>query len=86
MRDKPTLFALAATIFFIAGFLPAGKFFLASPNQPFQTTKEEGTGLGLYTCYGLMKSLGGEIKINSSDAGTEVFLSLPYSLDDEEEE
>jgi two-component system sensor histidine kinase AtoS len=54
--------------------------------QPFQTTKEEGTGLGLYTCYGLMKSLGGNIKINSTGRGTEVILSLPYSFDDEYEE
>jgi two-component system, NtrC family, sensor histidine kinase AtoS len=53
--------------------------------QPFQTTKEEGTGLGLYTCYGLMKSLGGNIKIESSpNSGTEVILSLPYSFEDEE--
>lgn len=51
--------------------------------QPFQTTKEEGTGLGLYTCYGLMKSLGGGIKINSSREGTEVILSLPYAFEDE---
>ncbi len=51
--------------------------------QPFQTTKEEGTGLGLYTCYGLMKSLGGGIRISSPGAGTEVILSLPYSFDDE---
>lgn len=50
--------------------------------QPFQTTKEEGTGLGLYTCYGLMKSLGGGIKINSPGTGTEVILSLPYSFDE----
>lgn len=53
--------------------------------QPFQTTKEEGTGLGLYTCYGLMKSLGGSIEINSSGTGTEVILSLPYSFDEDEE-
>ena len=52
--------------------------------QPFQTTKEEGTGLGLYTCYGLMKSLGGEIDIHSSGRGTEVVLSLPYSYDEED--
>jgi signal transduction histidine kinase len=51
--------------------------------QPFQSTKEEGTGLGLYTCYGLMKSLGGSIRINSSGSGTEVILSLPFSFDDE---
>lgn len=54
--------------------------------QPFQTTKEEGTGLGLYTCYGLMKSLGGGIDIAGSDRGTEVILSLPYSFDDDEED
>jgi signal transduction histidine kinase len=54
--------------------------------QPFQTTKEEGTGLGLYTCYGLMKSLGGNIKISSGKRGTEAVLSLPYSFDDEMEE
>jgi signal transduction histidine kinase len=53
--------------------------------QPFQTTKEEGTGLGLYTCYGLMKSLGGCININSDERGTEVILSLPYSADEDEE-
>ena len=51
--------------------------------QPFQTTKEEGTGLGMYTCYGLMKSLGGGIDINSDVRGTEVILSLPYCFDDE---
>jgi len=52
--------------------------------QPFQTTKEEGTGLGLYTCYGLMKSLGGSIKIDSAPgAGTEVILSLPYSFEED---
>lgn len=53
--------------------------------QPFQTTKEEGTGLGLYTCYGLMKSLGGDITINSSSRGTEVILSLPYSFEEDEQ-
>jgi two-component system sensor histidine kinase AtoS len=52
--------------------------------QPFQTTREEGTGLGLYTCYGLMKSLGGSIEINSSQLGTEVLLSLPYSFEEDE--
>lgn len=52
--------------------------------QPFQTTKEEGTGLGLYTCYGLMKSLGGDISITSSPRGTEVVLALPYSFEEDE--
>lgn len=54
--------------------------------QPFQTTKEEGTGMGLYTCYGLMKSLGGSINIISNERGTEVVVSLPFSFDDEFEE
>lgn len=54
--------------------------------QPFQTTKEEGTGMGLYTCYGLMKSLGGSINIISDERGTEVIISLPFSFDDEFEE
>lgn len=53
--------------------------------QPFQTTKEEGTGLGLYTCYGLMKSLGGDITINSSSRGTEVILSLPCSFEEDDQ-
>ncbi len=54
--------------------------------QPFQTTKEEGTGLGLYTCYGLMKSLGGNIKLESTPgSGTEVILSLPASFEEEGE-
>jgi len=50
--------------------------------QPFQSTKEEGTGLGLYTCMGLMKSMGGTITINSSNQGTETIISFPYSFDD----
>ena len=33
MRDKPTLFALAATIFFIAGFLPAGRATILSESE-----------------------------------------------------
>ncbi|MGD2087376.1 MAG: HAMP domain-containing sensor histidine kinase [Candidatus Aminicenantes bacterium] len=54
--------------------------------QPFQTTKEEGTGMGLYTCYGLMKSLGGSINIISDERGTEVVISFPFSFEDEFEE
>ncbi|MCP4213797.1 MAG: HAMP domain-containing histidine kinase [bacterium] len=53
--------------------------------QPFHSSKEEGTGLGLYTCLGLMKSMGGNITINSSDQGTEVIISFPYSFEDDEE-
>ncbi|MCP4154941.1 MAG: HAMP domain-containing histidine kinase [bacterium] len=57
--------------------------FKAKMFQPFQTTKEEGTGLGLYTCYGLLNYLGGNIDINSSGQGTEVVVALPFSFDEE---
>ncbi len=53
--------------------------------QPFHSTKEDGTGLGLYTCLGLMKSMGGNITINSSNLGTEAIISLPYSFEEDEE-
>jgi len=53
--------------------------------QPFRTTKEFGTGLGLYTCYGLMKSMGGTITIESPGIGTGVIISLPYSLDEDDD-
>ncbi|MCP4152468.1 MAG: hypothetical protein GY757_32315 [bacterium] len=53
--------------------------------QPFNSTKEDGTGLGLYTCLGLMKSMGGNITINSSNQGTEAIISLPYSFEEDEE-
>ena len=52
--------------------------------QPFQTTKEDGTGLGLYTCYGLMKSMGGTVKINSPGIGTEAVISFPFSFEDDD--
>jgi len=39
-----------------------------------------GTGLGLYLAYQIVKSHGGEIKVNSEDGkGTEFCISLPYS-------
>ncbi len=53
--------------------------------QPFQSTKEDGTGLGLYTCLGLMKSMGGTITITSSSQGTEAIISLPYSFEEDED-
>jgi len=45
--------------------------------EPFFTTKENGTGLGLYISYGIMKSLKGDLEIQSSNKGTTVFLILP---------
>jgi len=45
--------------------------------EPFFTTKENGTGLGLYISYGIMTSLKGDLEIQSSEKGTSVFLILP---------
>lgn len=45
--------------------------------EPFFTTKKEGTGLGLYISYGIMKTLRGDLEIRSSKKGTRVDLILP---------
>jgi signal transduction histidine kinase len=45
--------------------------------QPFFTTKKEGTGLGLYISYSIMKTLKGDLEIHSSGQGTQVNLILP---------
>ena len=45
--------------------------------EPFFTTKKEGTGLGLYISYSIMKTLKGDLEIHSSDQGTQVNLILP---------
>ena len=45
--------------------------------EPFFTTKKEGTGLGLYISYGIMKSLKGDLEIESNENGTTVFIILP---------
>ncbi|WP_026572812.1 ATP-binding protein [Bacillus sp. UNC438CL73TsuS30] len=46
--------------------------------EPFYTTKEKGTGLGLMTCYKIIENHNGEIKITSVvDEGTTVEVTLP---------
>ena len=45
--------------------------------EPFFTTKKEGTGLGLYISYSIMKTLKGDLEIHSSAKGTRVNLILP---------
>lgn len=50
--------------------------------NPFFTTKpaERGTGLGLSTCYGIVKQLGGYIDVNSKlGEGTEMVVLIPSS-------
>ncbi len=46
--------------------------------QPFYTSKETGTGLGLVICKRIISSFGGNIEINSKEkVGTTVIISLP---------
>jgi two-component system, cell cycle sensor histidine kinase and response regulator CckA len=54
--------------------------------EPFFTTKEVGvgTGLGLSVCYGIVKSLGGEVQAESQAGKGSVFrVLLPPAADDE---
>ena len=46
--------------------------------QPFFTSKDSGTGLGLVVCRRIIESFQGEIAITSKESvGTEVVISLP---------
>ena len=49
--------------------------------EPFFTTKQgSGTGLGLSITYGIVKKLGGEIRVESTvDHGTRFTVVLPVS-------
>ncbi|RLT04891.1 MAG: two-component sensor histidine kinase [Planctomycetota bacterium] len=51
--------------------------------QPYYTTKDHGTGLGLFVCRQLTRhALGGEITlVRSTHQGTEFFVTLPAVLD-----
>lgn len=47
--------------------------------DPFYTTKDpgKGTGLGLSVCYMIIDSMGGSIKADSNDNGTNMIIHLP---------
>ncbi len=46
--------------------------------QPYFTTKETGTGLGLFVCRNVLQSAGGQIELlSSTTAGTTFAVTLP---------
>lgn len=49
--------------------------------EPFYSTKkEQGTGLGMFITYGIVKRLGGDISVESAvDKGSCVSITLPYT-------
>ena len=51
---------------------------IATLGEPFYTTKEKGTGLGLMTCYKIIESHKGELTFQSKiNEGTTVSIVLP---------
>ena len=60
---------------------------LVKIHEPFFSTKQEkmGTGLGLSITYGLVKKLGGNISVQSTEGvGTSFTLTLPVKIQEEE--
>lgn len=49
--------------------------------DPFYTTKDKGTGLGLSVSYGIIKGLGGDIKVRSElEKGTAFTVTIPVQI------
>lgn len=60
-----------------------GKEQLEKIFEPFYTTKETGTGLGLIICQRIIQSFGGEIQISSKEKkGTTVKILLPIATEE----
>ncbi|MBD1381468.1 ATP-binding protein [Metabacillus arenae] len=66
------------SIFFIDQGSGIPKERIPSLGEPFYTTKEKGTGLGLMTCFKIVESHNGELKISSElNVGTTIEIVLP---------
>jgi len=44
---------------------------------PFLTTKDNGTGLGLFVCYQILENYQAKVKVHSSPEGTRFTISFP---------
>ena len=61
------------------------KEYLRKIFDPFYTTKEKGTGLGLFVVHGLVEENGGNISLQSEvNQGTDFFIGLPKYVEDRE--
>ncbi|MCS7284855.1 MAG: ATP-binding protein [Hydrogenobacter thermophilus] len=48
--------------------------------EPFYTTKEDGTGLGLSLVKRFVEDMGGSINLRNTESGLEVKISLPLQI------
>ena len=58
---------------------------LSKVGTPFYTTKVNGTGLGLATCYKIVESHNAKIHIESSSSGITFFILFPISDEKQEQ-
>lgn len=58
--------------------------YLAKLGTPFFTTKDNGTGLGLATCYSISNRHNASINIKSSPCGTTFFVRFPCLTNEQE--
>ena len=54
--------------------------------QPFISTREDGTGLGLFLSHATINRLGGQLSILPSDHGTRTEIRLPWWVGEVPEE
>ena len=60
---------------------------LAKVFEPFYTTKEKGTGMGLPVCRAIVENQGGELAMGSAAGeGTTVYIRLPLGAGEENRE